>query len=251
MPDNILKNHKLISVCVGLLFLLVLQKFASPEPVFRFLLPAFLGYLILVTGYNNWYLKKIQKYNFWALLLPDLLMSAAFGVFLVIPLASLSGLFLISAVIVIALAEIILGKMSENLLLNQTLLIAFGLFFAFFGAYYYTPNFEPLYLIGIFVGSGLLTRIFYESVPQPATTKLVGSVVLGLFCAELFWVMNFLHFHFSVLSLLLFNCFYFCLILNYYHLFHNLNFKKVQFHLFLIAVCSFVVLLATPWTVRT
>ena len=152
------------------------------------------------------------------MLLPELLMSAAFGAFLVIPSENLRGLFLISAVIVITFAEIILGNMAENFMLNQTLIAAFALFFGFFGAYYYTPNFEPVYLMGVFFGSGLLARIFYEAMPQPLKTKLVGSMVIGLFCAELFWALNFLHFHFSVLSLILFNIFYFCLILNYCHL---------------------------------
>jgi hypothetical protein len=185
------------------------------------------------------------------MLLPELLMAAAFGAFLVIPSENLRGLFLISVVIVITFAEIILGNMAENLMLNQTLLVAFALFFAFFGAYFWIPTFEPLYLAGIFLGSALLARTFYESVPQPSKTKLIGSITLGLFCAELFWALNFLQFHFSVLSLMLFNIFYFCLILNYYHLFNNLNFKKIQFHLALIAFCTLAAVLATPWTIRT
>jgi hypothetical protein len=250
MSESILKYHKLISVCIGLLFLLVVQNFSVPVPIFRFLLPAVLCYLILVAAYNRWYLIQNKKYNFWALLLPELLIAAGFGAFLVIPSANLRGLFISAAVVFIALGEIVLGNMSENLMLNQALVIAFGLFFGFFGAYFYTPSYEIIYLIGVFLGAGLLARAFYESVPQPEKTKLIGAVAIGLFCAELFWVLNFLNFHFSVLSLILFNIFYFCLIMNYYHLFHNLNFKKVQFHLLLIAFCSFVVLLATPWSVR-
>ncbi len=136
MQEMLLKNHKLVSFGIGLLFLLVLQKYAVPEPIFRFLLPAFLGYLILVVLYNRWYLKKIQKYNFWALLLPELLMAAGFGVFLVTHSPALRGIFLTSAVLIITFSEIILGNMAENLMLNQTLIIAFGLFYGLFGAYY-------------------------------------------------------------------------------------------------------------------
>jgi len=250
MSESILKHHKLISVGIGLMFLLVVQSFSSPEPIFRFLLPAVVFYIGLVAVYNSWYLKRTEKYNFWALLLPEILMAAALGVFLVIHSPNLRGLFLTATVVFIALAEIILGNMSENLLLNQTLVVAFGLFFGFFGAYYYTPSYQPLYLVGVFLGAGLLARVFYESVPQSEKTKLIGALAIGLFCAELFWVLNFLQFHFSVLSLILFNIFYLCLVLNYYHLFHNLNFKKVQFHLLLIAFCSILVVLATPWTIR-
>jgi len=249
MSENVLKHHKLISIGIGLMFLLVVQSFSAPEPIFRFLVPAFLFYLFLAAAYNRWYLKQIQKYNFWVLLLPELLMAAGFGIFLTTPSQNLRGLFLTATVVFVSLTEIILGNMSENLMLNQTLIIAFGLFFGFFGAYYYTPGFEPLYLIGVFLGAALLARVFYESVPRPEKTKLVGAVIIGLFCAELFWVLNFLHFHFSVLSLILFNAFYFCLILNYYHLFNNLNFKKVQFHLLLIVFCSLVAVLATPWNI--
>jgi hypothetical protein len=250
MSESILKHHKLISLGIGLLFLLVVQNFSAPVPIFRFLVPAVLCYLLLVGAYNRWYLKQINKYNFWAMILPGLLIAAGFGAFLVIPSPNLRGLFLTLTVLLITLAEIILGNMSENLTLNQTLIIAFGLFLSFFGAYYYTPSYEPLYLIGIFLGAGLLARIFYEAVPQPEKTKLIGAMAIGLFCAELFWVLNFLQFHFSVLSLILFNIFYFCLILNYYHMFHNLNFKKIQFHLLLIAFCSLVAVLATPWSAR-
>lgn len=243
------KHHNLISFALALLFLIVLQKFATPEPVFRFLLPAFLIYLFVVGYYNRWYLKKIGKYDFWTALRPLLLLAAGFGVFLVVPSAFLRGAFLIITVAFITFFEVILGNFTENILLNQTLLIAFGMFFYFFGAYYYTPSYQPLYLLGVFLGSALLARSFYQLLPQTNKVRAVGAVAIGLFCGELFFVLNFLQFHFSVLSLLLFNVFYFCLITNYYFLFHNLSFKKVQFHLLLMVFCVGLALLATPWKI--
>ncbi len=244
-----IKHHKLVSFCIGLGFLIVLQKFANPEPIFRFLLPAFLVYGFAVTLYNYWYLQHIQKYNFWILLKPILLMLSAFGIFLILPSEIFRNTFLIVTVFVIALFEVILGNYAENLLLNETLMIAFGLFFSFFAAFHYAPAYETYYLAGVFVGSALLARTFYEFVPQSGKTKILGSLAIGLFCSELFWVLNFLQFHFSTLAVFLFNLFYFCLIVNYYHLFYHLNFKKLQFHLFLIAGCSLVVLIFTPWSV--
>ncbi|HYV33528.1 MAG TPA: hypothetical protein VE973_01635, partial [Candidatus Limnocylindria bacterium] len=242
-----LKYHSIISFCIGLLFLIVVQEFATPEPIFRFLIPAFLLYAGGVTVYNRWYLKQVEKYNFWILIRPMLLLAAGFGIFLVIPSFGIRGIFLILTVVMITFFEFILGNLAENILLNETLIIAFGLFFAFFGAYHYLPAPEIwnhwgwvipfLYLLGIFGGSFLLTRSFYEATPQSEKNKLVSSITIGLFCAELYWVLNFLQFHYSVLSLILFNIFYLCLILNYYHLFHNLNFKKIQFHLGLIFFC--------------
>lgn len=244
-----LKYHKLISFCIGLLFLIVLQKFATPLPVFRFLLPAFFIYTAAVMLYNRWYLKAIGKYNFWIALRPALLLASGFGLFLIIPNEFLRGLFLIITVLVITFFEIILGNFAENILLNETLIIAFGLFFYFFAANYYTPAYQPLYLLGTFLSSSILARSFYEFIPKNGRTKMIGAVAIGLFCAEFFWVLNFLQFHFSVLSVILFNLFYFCLIINYYFLFHVLNFKKIQFHLFLMAVCGLAVIAATPWKI--
>jgi hypothetical protein len=244
-----LKQHKFISFVWGLLFLIVLQIFATPEPVFRFLVPAFLLYVAVVTAYNRWYLLQAQKYNFWIALRPMLLLFSGFGLFLIIPSQFLRGLFLIISVAVITFFEIILGNFAENILLNETLLIAFGLFFSFAAFYQYTPGYGFLYLAGVFAGSSLLARSFYEFTPQPASGKLAGSLILGLFCGEFFWALNFLPLHFSALAIILFNLFYFCLILNYYYLFHILNFKKIQFHLFLIAGCSLAVLIATPWKI--
>lgn len=244
-----IKHHKLISFIFALVFLIVLQKFAFPEPVFRFLLPAFLLYAGAITIYNRWYLKRIQKYNFWILIRPILLLAAGFGLFLTIPSQFFRGIFLITAVGMITFFQIILGNFAENILLNETLIIAFGLFFYFFGAYYYAPAYQTLYLLGVFLGSSLLVRSFYEFIAQPEKTKVVGAVTIGLFCVELYWVLNFLQFHFSVLTLLLFNFFYFCLILNYYYLFHTLNLKKIQFHLFLMLACVVLVFAATPWII--
>jgi hypothetical protein len=244
-----LKYHKFISFCFGLVFLIVVQKFATPEPVFRFLLPAFLAYTAAAYLYNRWYLKKIDRYNFWLLLRIVLLLCTAFGMFLIIPSEFLRGLFLVIAVALITLFEIILGNLSENLLLNETLIIAFGLFITLTAFYEYVPVYATWYLAAAFLAGTLLARSLYEFVPQPQTAKLIGSLVLGLFVSEVFWGLNFLPFHFSVLGLMLFNLFYFCLILNYYRLFHILSFQKIQFHLVLIAACDTAVLLATRWRI--
>lgn len=244
-----LKYHKFISLLIGLLFLIVLQTFATPEPIFRFLVPAFIGYALLVTLYNKWYLKQIEKYSFWILVRPVLLLLAGFGLFLIIPSDFLRGLFLILTVFVIAFFELILGNFAENLLLNETLIIAFGLFIFFFALFHYLPGYQTYYLAGIFFSSSLLTRSFYEFTPKSERIKIIGAVTVGLFCSQIYWALNFLQFHFSVLSIVLFNIFYFILILNYYHLFHVLNFKKIQFHLILISLSSLLVVIVTPWQI--
>ena len=192
-----------------------------------------------------------QKYNIWILVRPGLLLAAGFGIFLVIPSETLRGLFLLLSVFVITFFEIVLGNFAENILLNETLFIAFGLFFGLSALYQYAPVYGTLCVAAVFIFSFLLSRSFYEFVPKNDAAKIIGSLALSLFCSELFWALNFLPLHFSVLSLILFNFFYFSLILNYYHLFHILNLKKLQFHLFLIVVCSALVVAATPWKILT
>src|SRR5882724_5490584 len=100
-----LKYHKLIPFCIGLVFLIVLEKFATPQPVFRFLLPAFLIYLLVILFYNRWYLKALDKYNFWLGLRSMLLLAAGFGIFLGLFNDFLRGLFLIVSVILITFFE--------------------------------------------------------------------------------------------------------------------------------------------------
>src|SRR6185437_7695913 len=129
---------------------------------------------------------------------------------------------------------------AENILLNETLLIAFGLFCTFFSFYYDIPSFGSWYLLGVFFSAFLLARSFYEFVPKSNRIKLIAAMALGLFCSELYWSLNFLQFHFSTLALILFNVFYFCLVVTYYQFYHVLNFKKIKFDLFLMFVCVIV-----------
>src|SRR6185437_14926450 len=111
-----LKYHNIISFCLSLVFLIVVQKFATPIPIFLFLAPAFGAYTIGVAVYNRWYLKQIEKYNPWTVLRSVMLLLAAFGVFLVLPSAGLRGLFLIIAVFLLTFFEIMIGKSAENIL---------------------------------------------------------------------------------------------------------------------------------------
>lgn len=247
--EQVTKYHKFVSFGIALGFLIVVQKFATPEPIFRFLVPAF---LILAGGasyYNSWYLNKINKYNFWSVLRPLLVLVAAFGLFLIIPGETIRGVFLLSAVIFITLAEILIGLNAENILLIETLMAAFGQFFTLAAFYEYAPAYGVYYVFGVFIATFFLTRVFYESVPQSAKIKMVTALIIGLFSAEVFWALNFLPLHFSPLAFLLFVIFYFCLISNYYYFFRVLTLKKIQFHLFLIIFCSAAVLICTPWFV--
>jgi len=161
-----------------------------------------------------------------------------------------------------------MGRFAENLMINETLVIAFGFFITLcgFNQYYLTfgqlhsffggislPDWEfslqPFYLAGTFACSYLLARCFYEFIPQPSLIKVVISLSIALFTTETFWALTFLPFHFSAIAVVLLSVFYFCLILNYYHLFHTLTYKKIQFHLILIIIASAIAIISTPWTI--
>jgi hypothetical protein len=261
-----IKYHNYISIAIGLLFMMVLQEFSLPQPVFRFIVPAVLIFSLAVAAYNYWYLKQLQKYNFWVLLRQFLMFLSAFCVFTLIPSSGFKGLFLVITVLLVALFEYALGSFVENMLINQTLITAFGFFVGLAAYSQYFPNFrlspvlgkfppvwqvslQPIYVLAVFAVTLLLARSFYEFIPHSARVKMLNSLAIALFCTEAFWALTFLPFHYSALAVLLFNLFYFCLILNYYHLFQILNFKKIQFHLLLILLCSCLVLLITPWKV--
>jgi len=244
------KYHKYISVVISLVFLIIVQEFSVPRPIFRFLVPAFLLFLLALSFYNRRYLLEIGKYNPWSLLRPVLFFASMFGLFLIIPGSFWRGLFLLVVVVLGSLFELFLGNFGENITLNETLVIAFGLFMSISAfALLYAPKFQTLYLAAIFLATFLTTRCFYEFIPQDGRQKLVPSLVIALFCTQLFWALTFLPLHYSASALMLFNIFYFCLILNYYQAFNTLSLRKFQLHLALMLACSGFIFLLTPWKI--
>jgi hypothetical protein len=172
------KYHKFTSFAIGALYLVMLLAFSTPQPVFRFLAPAFLLYCGLVTYYNKGYLQHLQKYNFWVLVRPLLLFVSGFGNFFLLPNGGLRGTYLVTAFVIIFLIELALGNFAENLLINETLIIAFGFFitltafnqyflnitgFRFFGHSLFAGShfgLQPFYLAFAFVLVLLLSRSF-------------------------------------------------------------------------------------------
>lgn len=249
-----LKFHNLVSLVFGLVFLAILQTFSNPYPIFRFLLPVLFVFLFLVFFYNRWYLKKLNKYNFWIIIRPLLLILSGFGIFLLLPTSGVRSWFLLSGVLLISIFEAFIGKFSEELLINEILIIAFGAFAAILGASFYIPPFTKaylnvFYLFGIFLTTVFISRSFYEFTPITKNAKLLASLILGLFCAEFLWALSFLHFHFSVLAFLLFSFFYFSLMLNYHFYLNTLSLKRIQFYFIILLISGGLALLATPWKV--
>lgn len=243
------KYHKYISIGFALVFLIMLQQFPIYRPLFRILALVFLVFLAFFSAYNYWYLRKIQKYNFWVWLSPSFFYLSGFMLFLVIPDDFIKGLFLLATVALAAIFEAFLGNYSENVFLAEHLIMAFGFFTALTAYNFYYPNFLTLQLLGVFLAAFFMTRSLYEFIPRSGKTKLVAALAIGLFCSELFWAESFLPFHFSVLAYWLFNLFYLFLVLNYYYFFHTLNAKKFAFHLTLIFICGAAAFAATPWKI--
>lgn len=167
-----IKYHKYVSIALGILFLISLQEFANPRPIFRFLIVSSLLYLALVAAYNYWYLKQLDKLNWWVYIRPLLLIIGGFGLFLIAFTPFLRGVFLLSAVCLISFVEYFLSYFSENLLMNETLLIAFGFFVTIAAFNQYFPAFSTLNLFALFVGIYLLTRAFNEFTPVSNLKKM-------------------------------------------------------------------------------
>lgn len=254
--SRMFQYHKLISFSIGLLFLAVLQTFSVPTPVFRFLIAAFLLYILAVAWYNKKYLEAIGKYSFWGIVRPAMLATSGLGIFFFLPSEGLRNLFLLISVGTVSAFELFLGNFSENFLISEILIVAFGLFLTFSGLDFYFPgtgggnlSLQPLYAAGVFATVYLLSRSLYEYTPLSAPLKNVSAVVMGLFCSQFFWAVGFLPLHYTVSAFLLLNFLYLSLMLHYYHIYNTLNFKKIYFHLGLFAACIALVLLTTPWRV--
>ncbi|MEK7618227.1 MAG: hypothetical protein AAB410_03700 [Patescibacteria group bacterium] len=241
--------HKIFSLSLGLLFLVTLQVFSNPIPVFRFLLPAFLGVLAITFFYNRWYLQALNKYNIWVILRPALLQTSGFLMYLFLTDSFFKGVFLISAVLLISVFEIMLANFSENLIINESIIIAFAFCFSFFGFQWWFPNFTYLYFFGIFASLLLLARCFYDFLPQSNNAKWLNSLVVAFLSAQIFWAANYLPFHYSATAILLLDFFYLILLLNYHYIFHTLTIKKIKFYLLLSVFSLVAVFMATPWTI--
>lgn len=244
-----LKRHNLSSLLFGVLLVIVLQKFSYPDTVFRFFLPAFMGFSLLLGIYNYYYLKKLQRYNFWVWLRPIMLCLSILGVFASVPNDFMRGLSLATGAVLLVFFELALGKFSDNINTNETLLISFGGIVAVSSLNFTFPKFSAIFVALVFLGASLVSRSFLEFIPQSNKIKLVMALTLGFFTAQFFWALSFLPLHFSALALILFGLFYFLLIINYYFLFNILTAQKIKFHFWLVAICIAAVFLATPWAI--
>ncbi len=242
-------RHPIISGVISVLFVIVVQVFATPDPVYRFLLPAFVIYLAAVGTYNFFYLRHIHSVNIWVALRPLLLIAGWFGVYFIIPNEFWRGVYLLAGVPVIYFIERMLGNPGEQLLFNETTLAAFTGYMTIvaFSHYYLLPG--TIYLLAAFVFTVLLTRSSYELTPQSLRAKWLVAIVMGLAITEVFWAASFMPLHYSATALLVFDIFYTAWTLCYYFLYNHLTSKKIQFHIVLAVLFAFIILAVTPWSI--
>src|SRR4051812_42465809 len=108
------KAHTIVSAAAAIAFVVVVQIFATPLPVFRFLIPAFLVYLIGIALYNRWYLKREDRFNIWVWLRIPFFLTAWFGIFFLIPSSFGRGAFLLVGVPIIYFFESLVGNTGQQ-----------------------------------------------------------------------------------------------------------------------------------------
>ncbi len=248
MPYRI---HVILSAIIAIAFLVIVQVFASPLPVFRFLVPAYLLYVSAVAGYNYWYLKSRDQYNFWLWVRLPMFMLAWFGLFFMIPSGLGRGLFLIVSLPIIWFFESLVGNTGQQLGWNEFLLTVAALLISLFGFSYYFVLPGVVYLAIVFLSIAVVVRSSLELVPHEPLVKWVAALALGLFVTELFWATSFLPLHYTALAIFTFNVLYVLWIIYYHYLYKTLTRKQVQFHLILALILAVVMFISTPWGIQS
>lgn len=243
--------HIVISAIIAILFLVVVQIHASPNPVFRFLVPQFVLFVIAVAVYNRWYMRKQEKWNVWVWLRIPFFLISWFGIFFLVPSGVGRGLFLLVSLPIIFFFESLAGNTGQQLGWNEFLLTSAALLLTLFGFSYYFVLPGVLYLLLVFISIAVLVRSSFELVPDQALVKWIASLSLGLFITELFWTVSFLPLHYSALAIFTFNLLYVLWIIYYHYLYKTLTRRQVQFHLVLAFTLALIMFISTPWSIQT
>jgi hypothetical protein len=242
-------RHKIYSAIFAIAFVVIVQWFASPLPVFRFLVPAFLGYVGVLMLYNRRYLKAKDMFNWWLFVRLPIFILFWFSLFFITPLGIGRALFLFASLPILFFFETLLENRGQQLAWNLFLLSLASLLLGLYGFNFYFPLNGLLYLLLLFAGVLVLVRVSVDSVPHSTNVKWLAALVLALFSAELFWVLQFLPLHFSVLAVINFNILYLLWAIYYHYLYQTLNAKQIQFNVLLALAFSIIILLSSPWSI--
>ncbi len=245
------KTHLIISAIVPIAYIVVVLIFSNPVPVFRFMVPAFFMTLALTSLYNWRYLMYRSSFNWWIWLRYIFLSIAWFGVLFLIPSGIGRGSFLLFTLPILFFFELLVGSRGQQLLQNEFLITTAGLVLIMFGfsSYFQLPGI--IYMCMVFAATLIVVRTSLELVPHPPIVKWVSSVSIGLFVAQLFWVLNFLPLHYSALAMICYVFVYILWVMFYQFLYHSLTNKQIQYHLILALILISLVLVTTPWKIQT
>jgi hypothetical protein len=243
-------RHKIISGIFAIAFVVVVQWFAVPIPVFRFLIPAFIIYLGIVTLYNWRYLVSQKVFSYWLLARVPIFLLVWFGLLFVIPFGFIRSLFLLASLVIIFFFETLAANKGQQLAWSLFLVSLASLQLSLFGFSFYFPLHGLVYLLINFVGILLLVRASVDSVPHSINVKWLAGLVIGLFAAEVFWALQFLPLHFSVLAVISFMVLYLAWAIYYHYLYKTLTGKQIQLSVLLVLFLSALILLSSPWTIQ-
>lgn len=243
------KYHKIISAGLAIALIVVVQAFASPLPVFRYLIPAVVGFVVLVLYYSHRYLHAIHQWNIWKLVQIGLFFIAWFGVFVLLPSYMVRGVYLVASVPIIYFFLLLIGNFGEQLLINQTLLTGFGLLVASWGLQFYYRLAESYVFVLEFFAMFLLIRASLELIPHSRRLKTLSALVISLFVSQIHWALSFWPLHYSALALICFSMFYAMWILYHFALFNVLTTRRVQFYLAFALFSIIIIVLASPWRI--
>ncbi len=243
-------RHKIVSAMFAIAFAAGLQLLTGDQLVFRYLVPALFLFLLGLTFYNWRYLVSQNQYTPWLLVRVPLFVLIWFGLLFIIPFGLLRSAFLVAGVVIMFVFETLVANHGQQLGWNMFLLSLVSLLLGLYGLHFYFPLSGLLYLGLIFMGVTTLVRVSIESVPHEPAVKWFASLVLGLFAAQLFWVLQFLPLHFSILAIMSFIILYLLWAIYYHYLYQSLTRRQIQFNLLLVVIFSIVILISSPWTIQ-
>lgn len=243
-------RHKIISALFAIVFALGLELLTGDQLVFRYLVPALFLFLLTLSFYNWRYLLSQNQFTSWLLVRVPLFVLIWFGLFFIIPFGFLQSVFLVVSVVIIFVFETLVANHGQQLSWNVFLLSLASLFIGLYGLHFYFPLSGLLYLALVFIGVAVLVRVSIQTVPHEPSVKWFASLVLGLFAAQLFWVLQFLPLHFSILAVISFIILYLLWAIYYHYLYQSLTRRQIQFNLLLVIVFSIIILMSSPWTIQ-
>lgn len=244
-------RHKIISAVFAVAFVVLVQWISDPVPIFRYLIPVFLLYLGVIMLYTWRFLQNQDNFSLWIWLRLPIFLGTWFWLLFLVSAGFARGLFLLISVLLIFFLTNTVGNRGQQLAWNQYLITLFGILIAVAGfSFYFEVIYGLAFLAVLFLLVTLATRAAVQQIPHGDNIKWLVSLVMALFAVELYWVLQFLPLHYTVLAVIQFNILYLLWAIYYHYLYQTLNRKQIQFNILLVLVLSIIVLLTTPWSIQ-